>query len=200
MLLVICLAAVAVLFAVVAVVFISRYVVLRRKNRDSRFVKWLASRIEADNVLIYKLLGKTYEGSETDSETSFMLVERLRLLDRILVSVISGNATMNSDTKEKLVSYVSDKDRFMADTYRQYKKLHPAFISYLRKHGLTEWEAGYCCLYILGLNGKEIGRFLGRGGHYNINSAIRKKLHLTSDDASLGIHLRSQFKRMQQGC
>lgn len=99
----------AVVFAVVAVVFISRYVVLRRKNRDSRFVKWLASRIEADNVLIYKLLGKTYEGSETDSETSFMLVERLRLLDRILVSVISGNATMNSDTKEKLVSYVSDK-------------------------------------------------------------------------------------------
>lgn len=195
---ILCLSIVAAVLAVVAGIFIVRYIALRRKNRDGKFVKWAISRIEADNAFLYKVLGKPYDnnpgGDLKDEETVFVLTKRLKLLDKVLVSVISGNASLNGDVKNDLLSYVSDKDKFIHDTYHQYKRLHPRFVAFLRSKGLSEWETGYCCLYALGLRGKDVGAFLERGGHYNIDSRIRRKLGLGTEDANLGNHVRSRLK------
>ena len=129
-------------------------------------------------------------------ETVFVLTKRLKLLDKVLVSVISGNASLNGDVRNDLLSYVSDKDKFIHDTYHQYKRLHPRFVAFLRSKGLSEWETGYCCLYALGLRGKDVGAFLERGGHYNIDSRIRRKLGLGTEDANLGNHVRSRLKEL----
>lgn len=197
---ILCLSIVAAVLAVVAGVFIVRYIALRLKNRDGKFVKWAISRIEADNAFIYKVLGKPYDnnrgGDLKDEETVFVLAKRLKLLDKVLVSMISGNASLNGDVRNDLLSYVSDKDKFIHDTYHQYKRLHPRFVSFLRNKGLSEWETGYCCLYALGLRGKDIGSFLERGGHYNIDSRIRRKLGLGASDANLGNHVRSRLKEL----
>ena len=126
---ILCLSIVAAVLAVVAGIFIVRYIALRRKNRDGKFVKWAISRIEADNAFLYKVLGKPYDNSRggdlKDEETVFVLTKRLKLLDKVLVSVISGNASLNGDVKNDLLSYVSDKDKFIHETYQQYKRLHP---------------------------------------------------------------------------
>lgn len=197
---ILCLSIVAAVLAVVAGIFIVRYIALRRKNRDGKFVKWAISRIEADNAFLYKVLGKSYDnnrgGDLKDEETVFVLTKRLKLLDKVLVSVISGNASLNGDVKNDLLSYVSDKDKFIHDTYHQYKRLHPRFVAFLRSKGLSEWETGYCCLYALGLRGKDVGAFLERGGHYNIDSRIRRKLGLGTEDANLGNHVRSRLKEL----
>lgn len=197
---ILCLSIVAAVLAVVAGIFIVRYIALRRKNRDGKFVKWAISRIEADNAFLYKVLGKPYDnnrgGDLKDEETVFVLTKRLKLLDKVLVSVISGNASLNGDVKNDLFSYVSDKDKFIHDTYHQYKRLHPRFVAFLRSKGLSEWETGYCCLYALGLRGKDVGAFLERGGHYNIDSRIRRKLGLGTEDANLGNHVRSRLKEL----
>lgn len=197
---ILCLSIVAAVLAVVAGVFVVRYIALRRKNRDGKFVKWAISRIEADNAFLYKVLGKPYDnnrgGDLKDEETVFVLTKRLKLLDKVLVSVISGNASLNGDVKNDLLSYVSDKDKFIHDTYHQYKRLHPRFVAFLRSKGLSEWETGYCCLYALGLRGKDVGAFLERGGHYNIDSRIRRKLGLGTEDANLGNHVRSRLKEL----
>lgn len=197
---ILCLSIVAAVLAVVAGIFIVRYIALRRKNRDGKFVKWAISRIEADNAFLYKVLGKPYDNSRggdlKDEETVFVLTKRLKLLDKVLVSVISGNASLNGDVKNDLLSYVSDKDKFIHDTYHQYKRLHPCFVAFLRSKGLSEWETGYCCLYALGLRGKDVGAFLERGGHYNIDSRIRRKLGLGTEDANLGNHVRSRLKEL----
>lgn len=197
---ILCLSIVAAVLAVVAGIFIVRYIALRRKNRDGKFVKWAISRIEADNAFLYKVLGKPYDnnrgGDLKDEETVFVLTKRLKLLDKVLVSVISGNASLNGDVKNDLLSYVSDKDKFIHDTYHQYKRLHPRFVAFLRSKGLSEWETGYCCLYALGLRGKDVGAFLERGGHYNIDSRIRRKLGLGTEDANLGNHVRSRLKEL----
>lgn len=197
---ILCLSIVAAVLAVVAGIFIVRYIALRRKNRDGKFVKWAISRIEADNAFLYKVLGKPYDNSRggdlKDEETVFVLTKRLKLLDKVLVSVISGNASLNGDVKNDLLSYVSDKDKFIHDTYHQYKRLHPRFVAFLRSKGLSEWETGYCCLYALGLRGKDVGAFLERGGHYNIDSRIRRKLGLGTEDANLGNHVRSRLKEL----
>ncbi len=197
---ILCLSIVAAVLAVVAGVFVVRYIALRRKNRDGKFVKWAISRIEADNAFLYKVLGKPYDnnrgGDLKDEETVFVLTKRLKLLDKVLVSVISGNASLNGDVRNDLLSYVSDKDKFIHDTYHQYKRLHPRFVAFLRSKGLSEWETGYCCLYALGLRGKDVGAFLERGGHYNIDSRIRRKLGLGTEDANLGNHVRSRLKEL----
>ena len=197
---ILCLSIVAAVLAVVAGIFVVRYIALRRKNRDGKFVKWAISRIEADNAFLYKVLGKPYDnnrgGDLKDEETVFVLAKRLKLLDKVLVSVISGNASLNGDVKNDLLSYVSDKDKFIHDTYHQYKRLHPRFVAFLRSKGLSEWETGYCCLYALGLRGKDVGAFLERGGHYNIDSRIRRKLGLGTEDANLGNHVRSRLKEL----
>ena len=197
---ILCLSIVAAVLAVVAGIFIVRYIALRRKNRDGKFVKWAISRIEADNAFLYKVLGKPYDnnrgGDLKDEETVFVLTKRLKLLDKVLVSVISGNASLNGDVKNDLLSYVSDKDKFIHDTYHQYKRLNPRFVAFLRSKGLSEWETGYCCLYALGLRGKDVGAFLERGGHYNIDSRIRRKLGLGTEDANLGNHVRSRLKEL----
>ena len=197
---ILCLSIVAAVLAVVAGIFIVRYIALRRKNRDGKFVKWAISRIEADNAFLYKVLGKPYDnnrgGDLKDEETVFVLTKRLKLLDKVLVSVISGNASLNGDVKNDLLSYVSDKDKFIHDTYHQYKRLHPRFVAFLRSKGLSEWETGYCCLYALGLRGKDVGAFLERGGHYNIDSRIRRKLGLGTEDANRGNHVRSRLKEL----
>ncbi|MBO8465821.1 MAG: hypothetical protein IAB93_07490 [Bacteroidetes bacterium] len=197
---ILCLSIVAAVLAVVAGVFVVRYIALRRKNRDGKFVKWAISRIEADNAFLYKVLGKPYDnnrgGDLKDEETVFVLTKRLKLLDKVLVSVISGNASLNGDVRNDLLSYVSDKDKFIHDTYHQYKRLHPRFVAFLRSKGLSEWETGYCCLYALGLRGKDVGAFLERGGHYNIDSRIRRKLGLGTEDANLGNYVRSRLKEL----
>lgn len=85
---ILCLSIVAAVLAVVAGVFVVRYIALRRKNRDGKFVKWAISRIEADNAFLYKVLGKPYDnnrgGDLKDEETVFVLTKRLKLLDKVL--------------------------------------------------------------------------------------------------------------------
>ena len=60
----------------------------------------------------------------------------------------------------------------------------------LKEKGLTEWEIGYCCLYTLGLKGKDIGEYIQKKRHYIISHEIRHKLGLTEHDTNIGIYLR----------
>ena len=119
---ILCLAAVIAVLAVVAGVFIVRYSMLRRKSRDSKLSKWISSRIEADNAFIYKVLGKPYIRQDVkEEETVSVLTERLKLLDKILLSAVSGKEdVLSDDVKNELFSYVSDKEKFLHDTYHQY--------------------------------------------------------------------------------
>ena len=73
---------------------------------------------------------------------------------------------------------------------------HPSFFNYLREKGLTDWEINYCCLYLIGLKGKDIGDFINLKRHYSYGSIIRQKLGLTENDTNLSLHLRKMLKNM----
>jgi len=49
-------------------------------------------------------------------------------------------------------------------------------VSYLKSKGLLTWEIGYCCLYIMGYNAKEISGIMNNSQVYKISSEIRRKL------------------------
>ena len=78
----------------------------------------------------------------------------------------------------------------MDSTRLAFKASHPQFINHLKEHGLTEWEINYCCLYAMGLKGREVGTYIKMRSHYNVSSDIREKLGINEHDTNLGIYLR----------
>ena len=73
---------------------------------------------------------------------------------------------------------------------------HPAFFKYLREKELTDWEINYCCLYLIGLKGKDIGDYINLKRHYVYGSAIRQKLGLSENDTNLSLYLKKMLKNM----
>ena len=125
-----------------------------------------------------------------DDRSMELIRERLAVLDKVLASHISSDDKAWKISEEEIESLMSDRESFMISTKIVFKESHPAFISELEKKGLTDWEIGYCCLYTLGLKGKDVGEFIQKKRHYIISSDIRKKLGLGEHDTNIGIWLR----------
>ena len=117
-----------------------------------------------------------------DVEAMTLIRQRLSVLDKILASHIS---------EEEIENLISDRESFLISTKIVFKESHPKFISILESKRLTDWEIGYCCLFTLGLKGKEVGEFIQKKRHYIISSEIRKKLGLGEHDTNIGIWLRT---------
>lgn len=129
--------------------------------------------------------------SKPDDEAMRVITQRLALLDKFLASRLSSDYSFDKAAEEGLENLVADKDAFLENTRLAFKGSHPKFISYLEGKGLTAWETGFCCLYTLGLKGKDIGEYVQKKRHYIISSEIRSKLGLTEHDTNIGIYLRN---------
>lgn len=125
-----------------------------------------------------------------DDEAMALIRQRLSVLDKILASHISSDDKAYRISEEEIENLISDRESFLISTKKVFKEYHPKFISTLEQKGLTDWEIGYCCLFTLGLKGKEVGEFIQKKRHYIISSEIRKKLGLGEHDTNIGIWLR----------
>ena len=114
-----------------------------------------------------------------------IIKERLELLNTIMAASISENDKIDRTAQQKIEKFLEDRKSFMNSTVAAFEASHPAFISHLRERGLTDMELGYCCLYAIGLNGKNVGGYTRMSRHYIINSEIRKKLSLEEKSANL---------------
>lgn len=132
-----------------------------------------------------------------DDEAMKLIRQRLEVLDKVLASHIASDDRTYRISEQEIENLISDRESFLISTKVVFKERHPAFISVLEKHGLTDWEIGYCCLYTLGLKGKDVGDFIQKKRHYIISSEIRKKLGLGEHDTNIGIWLRDLLSRTQ---
>ena len=126
-----------------------------------------------------------------DDEAMALIRQRLTVLDKVLASHISSDDKAWKISEEEIENLISDRESFLISTKIVFKENHPKFISILEQNGLTDWEIGYCCLFTLGLKGKEVGEFIQKKRHYIISSEIRKKLGLGEHDTNIGIWLRT---------
>lgn len=126
-----------------------------------------------------------------DDEAMFLIRQRLSVLDKVLASHISSDDKAYRISEEEIENLISDRESFLISTKIVFKENHPGFISILEQKGLSDWEIGYCCLFTLGLKGKEVGEFIQKKRHYIISSEIRKKLGLGEHDTNIGIWLRT---------
>ena len=128
--------------------------------------------------------------SKPDDRAMAVIRERLAVLDKIIASRISSDDKLYRSSEEELDVMMADREEFLRSTRILFEESHPKFIAYLESKGLTDWEAGYCCLYTLGLKGKDIGEYIQKKRHYIISHEIRQKLGLDEHDTNIGIYLR----------
>lgn len=126
-----------------------------------------------------------------DDKAMELIRQRLSVLDKVLASHISSDDRAYRISEEEIENLISDRESFLISTKIVFRENHPKFISILEQKGLTDWEIGYCCLFTLGLKGKEVGEFIQKKRHYIISSEIRKKLGLGEHDTNIGIWLRA---------
>ena len=132
-----------------------------------------------------------------DDEAMALIRQRLTVLDKVLASHISSDDKAYRISEEEIENLISDRESFLISTKIVFKENHPKFICILEQKGLTDWEIGYCCLFTLGLKGKEVGEFIQKKRHYIISSEIRKKLGLGEHDTNIGIWLRTLLSKTE---
>ena len=172
---------------------IRMFIKYRRQASEKKRLEELYAKAEAQKNELESIVS---EGSVKDEAVHEAILKRLSILDGILASKLIGSEQSYRSSEKELSGLLEDKDGFMESTRLCFSRSHPAFIEHLESCGLTQWECGYCCLYAMGLRGKDVGAFLERGGHYNIDSRIRRKLGLGTEDANLGNHVRSRLKEL----
>lgn len=134
------------------------------------------------------------QNEELEPYVKSAVVMRLELLNKFFTAYITNNSEIDKKANMEMEELLANKDSFMTSTRLAFAGSHPKFIKYLEEHGLSKWEIGYCCLYALGLKGKEVGSYIRMRSHYNISSEVREKLGINEHDTNLGIYIRKLLK------
>lgn len=117
--------------------------------------------------------------------------DRLNLLNRFFAASIAADSEIDRKACKELERLVTNREEFLYTTRMTFAAAHPDFVKYLESKGLNDLEIEYCCLYTIGLKGKDISKYIKRACHYNESSDIRAKLGLGKHDTNLGNYLRS---------
>lgn len=178
---------IAVFIVDVIYIGIRMFIKYRRQASEKKRLEELYAKAEAQKNELESIVS---EGSVKDEAVHEAILKRLSVLDGILASRLTGSEQSYRSSEKELSGLMEDKDGFMESTRLCFSRSHPAFIEHLESCGLTQWECGYCCLYAMGLRGKDVGNFVNLPGHYNIDSTLRRKLGLGSRDTNLSIYLK----------
>lgn len=135
----------------------------------------------------------TLQNNFFDEAIKERIVKRLHLLNTFLLAHVTS--TYSKEASDELRILLDDKDSFTESANLFFSIAHPKFFKYLKELNLTEVEIGYCCLYLMGLRGKDISSFMGNK-HYKYSSNVRKKFGLTEHDTNLSLFLQKIFKEI----
>ena len=167
--------------------------ILAEKEVERYKILYAQMEEERDNLNI--LLSHT---EELDTKALNAVARRLELLNKFFTAYITDNSDIDRKASKEMEELLEDKEKFMDSNRLAYAGSHPKFIKYLEDKGLTEWEINYCCLYALGLKGKEVGAYIKMRSHYNNSSEVREKLGISEHDTNLGIYIRKLVKSLSE--
>ena len=179
------------LLAAVFIILLIRSRLKRRTEEKERYADMYESTLAERDTLSEML-----EVESVSEETGKIIIQRLEVLNSIITSYISERDADIKKAESNLERLIADRDAFITSTRVTMEMSHPSFFNYLREKGLTDWEINYCCLYLIGLKGKDISDFINLKRHYSYGSIIRQKLGLTENDTNLSLYLRKLLKTM----
>lgn len=192
-------AAMCIVLLLVIIVFIRYRLKVNRMEKtiaeqESEKYRLLYLQMEEERDNLTNILAQS-DGLAPDVKTA--VGKRLELLNKFFTAFITNNSDIDRTASKEMEELLANKDTFMASTKLAFAGSHPKFIKYLEDRGLTDWEISYCCLYALGLKGKEVGSYIKMRSHYNNSSDIREKLGINEHDTNLGIYIRKLLKNFE---
>lgn len=165
------------------------------KNRELEVEKQKYEQLYADAIAERDALTKMVEDSSVKDETKAVIKVRLDVLNKVIISQITGTTSANKKAYEELELLLADKETFIESTRLTIEGNNPEFIIALKRRGLTDEEINICCLYAIGLKGKDIKAYTSQPRHYNQSADIRHKLGLTESDTNLSIFIRDMLEK-----
>ena len=194
------------LFATIVSILVLIAIWINSRLRLSRMEKLVAEKEIERYKLLYaqmederdNLNALLKQNEELDPKALNAVARRLELLNKFFTAYITDNSDIDRKASKEMEELLEDKEKFMDSNRLAYAGSHPKFIKYLEDKGLTEWEINYCCLYALGLKGKEVGAYIKMRSHYNNSSEVREKLGISEHDTNLGIYIRKLVKTLSE--
>lgn len=172
-----------------------RLQVSHAKNRELEVEKQKYEQLYADAIAERDALTKMVEDSSVREEAKAVIKARLDVLNKVIISQITGTTSANKKAYEELELLLADKETFIESTRLTIEGNNPEFITALKRRGLTDEEINICCLYAIGLKGKDIKAYTSQPRHYNQSADIRHKLGLTESDTNLSIFIRDMLEK-----
>ena len=187
---------IALLVALIAIYLIHKQLKIRTaEKKQLEIEKKRYEQLYADAIAERDALTKMIEDSSVKDETKTVIRERLEVLNKVIISHITDTSSANKKAFQELEALVADRDSFIESTRLTIEGNNPEFIAALKKQGLTDEEINICCLYVIGLKGKDIKAYTSQPRHYNQSADIRHKLGLTENDTNLSIFLREMLEK-----
>ena len=194
------------IFATIVSILILIAIWINSRLRLSRMEKLVAEKETERYKLLYaqmederdNLNALLKQNEELDPKALNAVARRLELLNKFFTAYITDNSDIDRKASKEMEELLDDKEKFMDSNRLAYAGSHPKFIKYLEDKGLTKWEINYCCLYALGLKGKEVGAYIKMRSHYNNSSEVREKLGISEHDTNLGIYIRKLVKSLSE--
>ena len=187
---------IALLVALIAIYLIRKQLQIRTaEKKQLEIEKKRYEQLYADAIAERDALTKMIEDSSVKDETKAVIRERLEVLNKVIISHITDTSSANKKAYQELEALVADKESFIESTRLTIEGNNPEFIAALKKQGLTDEEINICCLYVIGLKGKDIKSYTSQPRLYIQSAEIRHKLGLTENDTNLAIHLRNMLEK-----
>ena len=175
--------------------------IIRKQLRQSRVRnrQLESEKVHYENMYLEVLsernaLNEMVANSAIREETMDIIKKRLGVLNTIIVSHLSEKGTDVKRANEELEKLIADRNDFIKSTRLTLEENYPHFFAYLHDKGLEEFEIDFCCLYAIGLKGKEIKTYTNLSRHYKDSSEVRQKLGLVESDTNLSNFLQKLLK------
>ena len=182
--------------ALLIVVYIIRKRLLVSRNRNILLEseKALYEQMYNEVVAERDALNEMIVNNTIKEEAMEVIKKRLGVLNTIIVSHLSAKDTDIKRANEELEHLIANRNDFIKSTRLSLEENYPHFFAFLKDKGLEEFEIDFCCLYAIGLKGKEIKAYTNLTRHYKDSSEVRQKLGLSESDTNLSNFLQKLIK------
>lgn len=189
----------ACIIALMASLYILNFIRKRLKETKRKNIQLESEKAHYEKMYLEVLsernaLNDMISNSTVKDETMEIIKKRLGVLNTIIVSHLSEKGTDVKRANEELEKLIADRNDFIKSTRLTLEENYPHFFAYLHDKGLEEFEIDFCCLYAIGLKGKEIKTYTNLSRHYKDSSEVRQKLGLVESDTNLSNFLQKLLK------
>ena len=164
-----------------------------KRNREKYHRQCELLEYEKENLL--DILEKN---RELDNRIGNAIEARLAIINQFFKAHVTENYDTDKKAIKEMEALFNDKGEFLKNTTLIVEGNNPQFIAHLKQRGLTEQEIHFTCLYVIGLRGVHIGKYLNTTNIYNISSSIRRKLGIDEYKTNLDKLINDLYERCRE--